>query len=88
MLNSLIVDPQEWTGHGLPSTVTNATSLNYVVQNGFLKDIPTVADWESGSSGHLGWSLKAQTLNDATNSLSWWGWAYPPPATWPSGYCQ
>jgi hypothetical protein len=88
MLNSLIVDPQEWTGHGLPSKVSNGASLNYVVQNGFLSDIPTVAEWESGSSGHLGWSLKAQTFNDSTNVLAWWGWAYPPPAVWPSGYCQ
>jgi hypothetical protein len=79
---------QEWTGRGLPSTVTNAASLNYVVQSGLLKDIPTVADWEPGSSGNPGWSLKAQTLNDSTNALAWWGWAYPPPATWPSGYCQ
>lgn len=88
LLNSLIIDPQEWTGHGLPSTVTNAASLNFVVEHGLLKDIPTVADWESGSSGHLGWSLKAQTLAISTNVLAFWGWAYPPPAAWPTGYCQ
>lgn len=88
LLNSLIVDPQEWTGHGLPSTVTNAASLNFVVQNGLLKDIPTVADWESGSAGHPGWALKPQTLAISTNVLAFWGWAYLPPATWPAGYCQ
>jgi hypothetical protein len=87
-LNSLIIDPQEWTGRGLPTKVSNAASLNSVVQGGKLPDIPTVAVWESGSSGHLGWTLKPQTLSISTNVLAYWGWAYPPPAAWPSGYCQ
>ncbi len=85
MLNSLIVDPQEFNGHGLPSKFSSGASLANIVQSAF---IPTVADWESGSSGHQGWSLKPQALAISTNVLAWWGWAYPPPAAWPAGYCQ
>lgn len=87
LLNSLIVDPQEWTGKGLEKEAP-ITSLNSAVQRGQLHDIPTVAAWESGSSGAMGWSLKPQTLGIATNVLAYWGWAYPPPAAWPTGYCQ
>jgi hypothetical protein len=89
LLNSLIVDPQEWTGSGFPSKVTNAASLNYVMQSGLLTDIPTVADWESGTPGLHGWSLKPETLSVAFTPLAWWGWANPPPGgVSPTGYCQ
>lgn len=88
LLKSLIIDPQEWTGQGLPSTVTSASSLNSVVQDGQLPKIPTVRAWESGARGSLGWSLKVNKLSDPYAALVGWGWAYLPPAAWPPGHCQ
>jgi hypothetical protein len=86
---SLIIDPQEWTGQGLPSTVTSASSFNSVVQNGQLPNIPTVRAWESGAGGHVGWSLKVNKLSDPNSgALVGFGWSYLPPGAWPPGHCQ
>ena len=88
LMKSLIIDPQEWTGQGLPSTVASASSLNTVVQDGVLPNIPTVRAWESGAAGNVGWSLKVNKLSDPYAALVGWGWAYLPPAAWPPGHCQ
>lgn len=88
LLDDLIIDPQEWTGHGLPSTITQAASLQYVMQNGLLSDVPTVGQWEGGNSGLKGWSLKPNKLSDSQNNLEWFGWAYAPPSGSAPGYCS
>ena len=85
--NSLIVDPQEWTGNALPKSIADL-SLNTAMQGGGVHYLPTVGQWVSGAHGIKGWSLKPQTLSIAFTTLAWWGWAYPPPGTDPSGYCQ
>jgi hypothetical protein len=84
-LTDLIIDPQEWTGKGLPATFAN---LQAAMQAGRLHNIPTVAQWERGASRVLGWSLKPNKLSISTNSLAYFGWAYFPQAAWPTGYCN
>jgi hypothetical protein len=87
LLNDLVIDPQEWTGAGLPASVTNAASLQSVMQLGLLNDVPTLNAWESGGSGNPGWKLASNTLTDPSGSLSYFGWAYPP-STSVTGYCN
>ena len=86
LMNDLVIDPQEWTGKGLPASISNGSSLQYVVQSGLLHDIPTVAQWESGAGGLPGWTLKPNKLTDPSASLQYFGWAYSPPGAWPVGY--
>lgn len=89
VMKSLILDSQEWTGQGLPSTVTSASSFNSVVEDGQLPNIPTVRAWESGAGGHVGWSLKVNKLSDPyPGALVGFGWSYLPPGPWPPGHCQ
>jgi hypothetical protein len=85
--DDLIIDPQEWTGSGLASTVTNGASLQSVLQKGLLSNVPSVKDWEAGSSGVPGWKLASNTLSDPNSSLEYFGWAYPPANSTP-GYCS
>jgi hypothetical protein len=87
LLNDLVIDPQEWTGAGLPASVTNAASLQSVMQSGLLSDVPSVNAWESGGSGNPGWKLASNTLTDPSASLNYFGWAYPPSTSVP-GYCN
>jgi Carboxypeptidase regulatory-like domain len=86
LLNDLIIDPQEWTGAGLPSTFVNASSLQTVLQRGPLLNIPTVNGWESGSSV-TGWKLTPNKLTDPNSGLVDFGWAYQPSTSVP-GYCS
>ncbi len=86
-LNDLIIDPQEWTGAGLASSVTNAASLQSVLQRGLLSNVPSVNDWDAGSGGIPGWSLAANTLSDPNGGLQYFGWSYPPASSVP-GYCS
>jgi Carboxypeptidase regulatory-like domain len=86
VLDDLIIDPQEWTGTGI-SGVTPGTSLQSVLQQGQLTDVPTVNDWQDGASGNPGWSLTSNTLSDPNSSLEYFGWAYPPVNSTP-GYCN
>jgi hypothetical protein len=86
-LNDLIIDPQEWTGAGLASSVTNAASLQSVLQLGLLSNVPSVNDWDAGSGGIPGWSRAANTLSDPNGGLQYFGWSYPPASSVP-GYCS
>jgi Carboxypeptidase regulatory-like domain len=88
LMNDLVIDPQEWTGKGLPASISNGSSLQYVVQNGLLHDIPNVAQWEAGAGALPGWTLKPNKLSDPSASLQYFGWAYFPPGPWPTGYCN
>jgi hypothetical protein len=88
VVNDSIIDPQEWTGSGLPSSITNAASLQSVLQLGLLSDVPSVGAWESGSSGFPGWALHSNALSDPNAGLQYFGWAYPPASAAPTGYCS
>ena len=88
VLSSLIIDPSEWTGASLPAKLGNVASIDVMAQAGAIPDIPTVAQWIKGSS-LPSWKLPGQkSMNIVTNSLANYGWAYYPPATWPTGYCN
>jgi hypothetical protein len=88
VLSSLIVDPGEWTGSSLSSTLGNVASLDTVAQAGALPDLPSVSDWLH-AGGVPSWKLTTQKgLFVATNSLTDFGWAYAPPGAWPKGYCN
>jgi hypothetical protein len=75
--NDLILDPSQWTGSGMPATVTNAASLSSVMQRGLLPDLPTLGQYDSGA-GVQGW--KTTPHNDVTissQSFLYLGWTYP-----------
>ncbi len=88
VLSSLVVDPGEWTGSSLPSSLGNVASLDAVAQAGALPDLPSVGQWLRGTSAPS-WKLAPQKgLLIATNTLTDFGWAYAPPGAWPKGYCN
>jgi hypothetical protein len=89
MLSALVIDPQEWTGRGVPAKVENGTNLQDVMQEGALSDIPTVQQWEAGdNAGLTGWALKPNKLTDPQTNLQWYGWAYGPVNPSQPGYCS
>jgi hypothetical protein len=80
----LIYDPAEWTGAGLPSTITNAASLASVVSAGLLTRLPTLAQFDSGKSV-LGWkTVKGDDISIFSGNYEFDGWGYP---TSTSGTC-
>jgi hypothetical protein len=76
ILNDLVIDPAEWTGAGLPSTLVNRASLQAVMRGGTLPALPTFAQWEGGAAVR-GWDLKKNSMTLVSQNLQWFGWAYP-----------
>ena len=71
----LILDPSEWTGQGL--SLTNAASLEYVTQQGLLPDLPTLAQFDAGTSLQ-GWkAVGGSEITPFSSSFEYLGWAYP-----------
>lgn len=73
----LVYDPAEWTGSGLLSSVTNAASLTSVVSHGLLTRLPTLAEFEAGSSV-AGWkTVKSNEITLFSGNFEFDGWGYP-----------
>jgi hypothetical protein len=73
----LVYDPAEWTGKGLSATLTNASSLQYILQSGALPEIPTLGQFDAGTS-LKGWQAsKKSTITPFSTSFEYLGWAYP-----------
>jgi hypothetical protein len=73
----LVFDPVEWTGKGLGATLTNASSLQYILQSGQLPDIPTLSQFDGGTS-LKGWQAGTKsTVTPSSTSFEYLGWAYP-----------
>jgi hypothetical protein len=75
--DGLVIDPAEWTGAGLPATVTNAASLQSVLAGGLLPRVPTLADFDAAKPV-VGWKLvKNNTVTVFSQSFEYLGWGYP-----------
>lgn len=75
--DDLVLDPAEWTGTGLSAKVINATSLLSVMQAGALPDLPTLAEFDSGSAVK-GWkTVHGDEVTPFSQSFDYLGWAYP-----------
>jgi hypothetical protein len=75
--DALVIDPAEWTGAGLPATVTNAASLQSVLEGGFLQRLPTLAEFDSGSAV-VGWkTVHGNQVTVFSQSFEYLGWGYP-----------
>ena len=73
----LVYDPAEWTGVGLASSVTNAASLPSVLSQGLLSRLPTLAQFDAGSSV-AGWkTMKGDEVTLFSGSFEFDGWGYP-----------
>ena len=73
----LVFDPAEWTGAGLPSSVTNAASLQSVLDSGFLQFLPTLKEFEAATPVQ-GWKAVAKSrITIFSTSFEYLGWAYP-----------
>ena len=73
----LVIDPAEWTGAGLPATVSNAASLQNILDSGLLQRIPTLLEFDTGKTV-VGW--KTVHNNEVTlfsPSFEYLGWGYP-----------
>jgi hypothetical protein len=77
----LVYDPAEWTGAGLPSSVTNAASLTSVVSQGLLTRLPTLAEFDAGRAV-AGWkTVKGDEITLFSGNFEFDGWGYPVSAT-------
>jgi hypothetical protein len=74
----LVFDPAEWTGAGLSSKISNAASLQYVLDNGFLQFLPTLKEFEAATPVQ-GWKAVAHSKITlfSTTSFEYDGWGYP-----------
>ena len=73
----LVYDPAEWTGKGLPSSVTNAASLSSVVSTGLLSRLPTLAQFDAGTAV-AGWkTVKGDVVTLFSGNYEFDGWGYP-----------
>jgi hypothetical protein len=76
-LAAQVLDPQEWTGAGLPATVTNAASLQSVMAGGLLAHLPTLAEFDSAKPVQ-GWKLiPKNAITVFSQSFEYLGWGYP-----------
>jgi hypothetical protein len=73
--SDLVIDPAQWSGQGL--TLTNASSLQYTLQSGQLPDIPTLTQFDAGTS-LKGWNAHSgSSITPFSGSFEYLGWAYP-----------
>jgi Carboxypeptidase regulatory-like domain len=73
----LVFDPAEWTGAGLPSSVTNAASLQSVLDGGLLQFLPTLKEFEAATPVQ-GWKAVAHSkITIFSTSFEYLGWGYP-----------
>jgi hypothetical protein len=76
--NDLIIDPNEWTGAGLPSTITDAASLYSIIQKGLLPDVPTLEQWATGADVKAWKTISANSLAVPEGPFEEFGWGYGP----------
>jgi len=72
-----VIDPAEWTGAGLPSKVTNAVSLQSVLDAGLLPDAPTLDEFDTGTPVKAWKTLKDSAITPFSESFEYLGWGYP-----------
>jgi hypothetical protein len=73
----LMYDPAEWTGKGLSASQANPSLLQFVVTQGALPDLPTVTQFDNGTSV-TGWAGKhGSHVTISTQSFAYLGWGYP-----------
>ena len=78
--NDLIIDPGEWTGAGLPSTITDAASLYSIIQKGLLPDVPTLEQWATGADVKAWKTISDNSLAVPEGPFEGFGWGYGPGA--------
>jgi hypothetical protein len=78
--NDLVVDPNEWTGAGLPSTITDAAAVTSIIQKGLLPDVPTLEQWATGADVQAWKTVRGNTLSLAEGPFEGFGWGYGPGA--------
>ena len=78
--NDLIIDPGEWTGAGLPSTITDAASLYSIIQKGLLPDVPTLEQWATGADVKAWKTISGNGLAVPEGPFQGFGWGYGPGA--------
>lgn len=72
-----VIDPPEWTGAGLPATVTNAASLQAVMAGGFLAHVPTLSEFD-GAKPVVSWKLIPKNkISVFSQTFQYLGWGYP-----------
>jgi hypothetical protein len=76
--NDLIIDPNEWTGAGLPSTITDAASLYSIIQKGLLPDVPTLEQWATGADVKAWKTISGNSLAMPEGAFEEFGWGYGP----------
>jgi hypothetical protein len=75
--DSLVLDPAEWTGAGLPATVTNAASLQSVLDAGLLPRVPTLTEYDSGAKVAAWKTMAHNEVTQFSQSFEYLGWGYP-----------
>ncbi len=76
--NDLIIDPNEWTGAGLPSAITDAASLYSIIQKGLLPDVPTLEQWATGADVKAWKTISGNSLAVPEGPFEGFGWGYGP----------
>jgi hypothetical protein len=75
--DGLVLDSAEWTGAGLPASVTNAASLQSVLDAGLLARAPTLAEFDA-AKGIVGWkAVKHNEITVFSSNFEYLGWGYP-----------
>jgi hypothetical protein len=75
--DDLVLNPSEWTGAGVPATVTNAASLQSVMAGGFLTRAPTLTQFDAGT-GVIGWkTIENNSVVVSSQGFEYLGWGYP-----------
>jgi hypothetical protein len=75
--DDLVLNPGEWTGAGVPATLSNAASLQSVMAAGFLTRAPTLTQFDAGSP-LLGWkTIRNNSIVVSSQSFEYLGWGYP-----------
>ena len=75
--DDLVLNPSEWTGAGMPATVTNAASLQSIMAGGLLTRAPTLTQFDAGSAV-LGWkTMRNNSVAVSSQSFEYLGWGYP-----------
>ena len=75
--DDLVIDPAEWTGAGLPASVSSGASLQSVLDGGLLPRVPTLSEFDAATAV-VGW--KTVSHNQVTifsTSFEYLGWGYP-----------
>jgi hypothetical protein len=75
--DDLVIDPAEWTGEGLAKTLTDAASLQSVLDAGLLPDAPTLEQFDAGATVKAWKTVRGNQLSVASQSFEYLGWGYP-----------